>query len=74
MTPVHISTIEYAIRYCIGRQSYAFDDGMALANRHWLELSNATRSDVHEAIGKMTVSEVRRRWPNIARHEYGETA
>jgi len=30
-----MQTIEYAIRYCMGRSSYAFDDGLDLAERHW---------------------------------------
>lgn len=41
-----VETIEYAIRYCITRSSYAFDDGLRLAESHWDDLSHATQQDV----------------------------
>jgi len=45
-----MSTIEYAIRYCMSRNSYAFQDGLHLAEQHWSVLSEATKRDVLAAV------------------------
>ena len=47
--PVPDWVIIYAIRYGLGRSSYAFDDGLALADRYWWLLDDATRRDVTAA-------------------------
>ena len=46
-----LDVVEYAIRYCMTRRSYAFHDGLALAERYWSELTTATQRDVLEAVG-----------------------
>lgn len=66
-------TIEYAIRYCITRESYAFADGLDLAEQHWEHLSNATKRDVGDAwlsndsVGVIS-SGKKWRWPQIAKY------
>jgi hypothetical protein len=61
------ATVEYAIRYCMGRPSYALEDGFALAETHWRKLSSATRDDV---IARWRMTPMRpadhHRWPTIA--------
>ena len=46
-----LDVVEYAIRYCMTRDSYAFYDGIALAERYWSDLTTATQRDVLEAVG-----------------------
>ena len=60
-----VPTIEYAIRYCMTRQSYAFYDGLDLAERHWRTLDDATRSDVLGRAGEMQLTDLAK-WPTIA--------
>jgi len=62
---------DYAIRYCMGRKSYAYLDGFDMAEAYWSELSQATRDDV------LTASRVHGfptndldRWPTIAAIRY----
>ena len=42
--------IEYAVRYCMTRDSYAFDDGLEAAEANWGRLSAATQMDVLVAV------------------------
>ena len=63
-----IPIYDWAIRYCLGRSSYAFEDGLSLANEHWDELAISTRGQV--------LDEVRRRDADLSRYPRiaGETA
>jgi hypothetical protein len=63
---VNIDTIEYAIRYCMTRRTYALIDGFNLAEVHWPQLSKATRSDVVERFQTMDVNTYGP-WPTIAK-------
>jgi len=62
---VNMHLIEYAIRYCITRESYAFEDGLDTAERYWDRLSHATRNDVVVEVIRRR-HDVEQRWPNIA--------
>jgi hypothetical protein len=64
-----MQTIEYAIRYCVGRNSYAFNDGLDLAEQHWAEISGATKRDVLSAIRHNEPSDLVR-WPTIRAARY----
>ena len=62
-----IDIAEYAIRYCMARQTSAFVDGLDLAEHHWRQLSRATRDDVlttTRAHG-FPMNDAPSRWPNI---------
>ena len=59
-----MQTIEYAIRYCVSRNSYAFEDGLNLAERHWDVLSDATKRDVLYAVRHNMLADLAR-WPTI---------
>lgn len=59
------TTVEYAIRYCMTRDSYAFEDGLDLAQRHWGFLTTATRVDVMEACRKREHNMNGGYWPDI---------
>lgn len=60
-----VTTVEYAIRYCMTRNSYAFEDGLDLAQRYWNFLTTATRVDVMEACHKRQHNMGGGYWPNI---------
>lgn len=45
-----LTVATWAIRYCISRRTYAFNDGLALAEHHWRDLDDTTRRDVMDAI------------------------
>ena len=62
-----IDVAEYAIRYCMTRQTYAFTDGLDLAEHHWRQLSRATRDDVLTAtrVHGFPMNDAPSRWPNI---------
>lgn len=67
-TAADLDTIEYAIRYCIGRNTYAFNDGLNLAETNWAQLSNATRHDVIAAVNIRPLGlggDNLDRWPTI---------
>jgi len=69
------STVEYAIRYCMSRRSYAYADGMDLAEYHWAHLSKATRDDVLTATRVHGFpSDDNERWPTIWAARFKETA
>ena len=59
-------TIEYAIRYCMSRHSYAFDDGLMLAEANWDSLSDATKRDVLMGIFNRPVNVKSSRYPRLA--------
>lgn len=61
---MNMHLIEYAIRYCITRDSYAFDDGLAAASTNWDRLSHATKDDVLVAVHAKGFES--RRYPPIA--------
>lgn len=71
---VTIDVIEYAVRYCMSRASYAFVDGLDLAEAHWGELSRATRDDVKAAtrVHGFPMNDARTRWPKIYTERYPE--
>jgi hypothetical protein len=60
-----MQTIEYAIRYCVSRNSYAFEDGLNLAEHFWDVLSEATKRDVLYGVRHNEPSDLTR-WPTIA--------
>lgn len=57
---------DYAVRYCLQRRSYAFDDGLVLADRHWPTLTPGTRRDVIDAITVRPDPVELDRYPRIA--------
>jgi hypothetical protein len=67
-----IDIAEYAIRYCMSRSTYAFCDGLDLAEHHWRQLSRATRDDVLTAtrVHGFPMNDAPTRWPNIYRNRY----
>ena len=61
------AVVEYAIRYCITRGSYAYLDGFNLAENEWNAISKATRDDVLTAvhIHGFPSADAESRWPAI---------
>lgn len=57
--------LEYAIRYCMSRNSYAFEDGLDLAEGAWSQLSESTKRDVRYAVRHNALQDLAR-WPTIA--------
>lgn len=58
---------DYAVRYCMGRSSYAFGDGLEIAEAHWDELAPSTRLDVIDAVKGWAASQFDApRYPTIA--------
>ena len=45
-----IPIYDYAIRYCMTRRTYAFTDGLHLAEQHWWEIARSTQRDVIDEI------------------------
>jgi len=75
--PFHV--VEYAIRYCMTRETSALYDGFDLTEAHWEHLSTATRSDVLTRLRSLGHGRVRLaihggayRWPIIA-HAAGDS-
>lgn len=56
---------EYAIRYCITRDSYAFEDGLDLAEAFWPLLSPSTRGDLMDAAIERGVEFTNARHPRL---------
>lgn len=57
---------DYAVRYCITRQSYAFADGLEIANTYWRSLADSTQRDVLEALNDPPYPIDMARYPAIA--------
>jgi hypothetical protein len=66
LVEVPFEYVDYAVRYCLSRQSYALIDGLELAEKWWEMLAASTRNDVVVALTSRP-DELQQlgRWPTI---------